>query len=120
QTASLFRFTLRDMRHFRWQNITAALFDRHTALATGATAATGRRDKNPVAGERVKQLIPCRGTDLILRIVIDINDHIPGIDQRPTSRPAQPSQLQYSPRAPHPAKNNSHPPAPRAAPRRRT
>ena len=90
QTAALFRFTLRDMRQFCWQNITASLFHRHTALSTGATAATGRRDKNPVAGERVKQLIPCRGTDLILRIVIDINDHIPGIHQLRTRCQDQP------------------------------
>ena len=41
QTATLFRFTLRDMRQFRRQNIAAALFYRHAALSAGTAAAAG-------------------------------------------------------------------------------
>ena len=76
QTAALSRLTLGDMREFGRQNITAALFHRHPALAAGAAPAAGRRDEDSVAGERIQQLVTGRSTNLFIRFVIDFNDHV--------------------------------------------
>ncbi|MNP26791.1 hypothetical protein D3C76_1196650 [compost metagenome] len=81
QTTTLFRLTLADVRQFGRQDIAPALFDRDPALPARATAAAGRRDKNAIAREGVQQLVTRRGTDLLIRLVVNLNDHIAGVHQ---------------------------------------
>ncbi len=81
QTTALFRLTLANVRQLGRQNIPAALFDRDPALPAGTAAAAGRRDKNAIAGKRVQQLVTCRGADLLIRLIVNLDDHIAGVHQ---------------------------------------
>ena len=81
QTAALFRLAFGDMGKFGRQDISAPLLDRHPALAAGTAASAGRRDKDPVAGQRIQQLIARRRANLFIRFIIDFNNHITGVDQ---------------------------------------
>jgi phosphoribosylamine--glycine ligase len=55
QTTALFGLALADVRQLGGQDVAPALFYRHPALTAGTPAATGRRDKNAVSGERIER-----------------------------------------------------------------
>ena len=98
QTTTLFCFTLGDMRKLGRQNITTALFHRHPALTAGPTAAAGGGDKDAVAGQRIQQLIARRGFDLLIRFIVDFDNHIAGVHQLRFGKQNQQRQHQYDQR----------------------